>query len=49
MLVALTGWSQPEVRARVLEAGFDRYLVKPIKAADLRNLLAAEAGVPRPA
>jgi CheY-like chemotaxis protein/two-component sensor histidine kinase len=49
MLVALTGWSQPEVRARVLEAGFDRYLVKPIKAADLRNLLAAEAGVPGPA
>jgi signal transduction histidine kinase len=44
MLVALTGWSQPKVRARVLEAGFDRYLVKPIKAADLRDLLAAEPG-----
>lgn len=46
MLVALTGWSQPEVRARVLEAGFDRYLVKPIKAAHLRDLLAAEPGPP---
>lgn len=49
MLVALTGWSQPEVRARVLEAGFDRYLVKPIKAANLRDLLAAEPGSPGPA
>ena len=49
MLVALTGWSQPEVRARVLEAGFDRYLVKPIKAANLRDLLAAEPGSAGPA
>jgi len=49
MLVALTGWSQPEVRARVLEAGFDRYLVKPIKAANLRDLLAAEPGSARSA
>jgi CheY-like chemotaxis protein len=49
MLVALTGWSQPKVRARVLEAGFNRYLVKPIKAADLRDLLAAEAKPAGPA
>lgn len=42
-LVALTGWSQAEVRARVAEAGFDRYLIKPVKADALRELLAGGA------
>lgn len=48
VLVALTGWSQPEVGARAVEAGFDRYLIKPIKAAELRDLLTAERSPPRP-
>ena len=29
LLVAVTGWGQPEDRARSREAGFDRHLVKP--------------------
>jgi CheY-like chemotaxis protein len=28
-LVALTGWSQPEDRARSARAGFDLHMVKP--------------------
>lgn len=43
-LVALTGWSQAEVRARVKEAGFDRYLIKPVKAPALREILAGGDG-----
>ena len=34
-LVALTGYSQPEDRRRVREAGFDVHLVKPIVPADI--------------
>ena len=37
-LVALTGWGQPEDRARVMAAGFDAHLVKPV---DLRALASA--------
>ena len=33
-LVALTGYSQPEDRRRVREAGFDVHLVKPVAPAD---------------
>lgn len=29
-LIALTGYGQPEDRARVMEAGFDSHLVKPV-------------------
>jgi CheY-like chemotaxis protein len=29
LLVAVTGWGQPEDRRRTREAGFDRHLVKP--------------------
>jgi CheY-like chemotaxis protein len=29
LLVAVTGWGQPEDRRRTQEAGFDRHLVKP--------------------
>ncbi len=34
-LVALTGYSQPEDRRRVREAGFDVHLVKPVAPADI--------------
>lgn len=48
-LVALTGWGQAEVRARVKEAGFDRYLIKPVKATALREILAgADGDAPHP-
>lgn len=40
-LIAMTGYSQPEARARVIEAGFDSHLVKPIDPATLTRQLAA--------
>jgi PAS domain S-box-containing protein len=44
VLVALTGWGQPEDRRRSDEAGFDHHLVKPVEAAALARLLAESAG-----
>ena len=38
-LVAMSGFSQPEDRARALQAGFDLHLVKPVEPDDLRKLL----------
>ncbi len=38
-LVALTGYGQPEDRARAKEAGFDAHLVKPIEPARLVQVL----------
>jgi CheY-like chemotaxis protein len=40
VLVALTGYGQPEDRRRTQEAGFDVHLVKPVDPADLTNALA---------
>jgi CheY-like chemotaxis protein len=40
-LVALTGYSQPEDRARTTEAGFDAHLTKPIDHDALRAILLA--------
>jgi CheY-like chemotaxis protein len=39
-LVALTGWGQEEDRRRAEEAGFDRYLVKPVDPQILNALIA---------
>jgi CheY-like chemotaxis protein len=39
VLVALTGYGQPEDRTRALEAGFDAMLVKPIDPTTLSTLL----------
>jgi len=38
-LVALTGYGQPEDRARALAAGFDRHFVKPVDPAAIEGLL----------
>ncbi len=38
LLVALTGWGQPEDRQRTREAGFDHHLVKPVEADALHRL-----------
>jgi two-component system CheB/CheR fusion protein len=43
MLVALTGWSQDEDRARSREAGFDHHLVKPVDPHLLDELLQARS------
>lgn len=39
VLIALTGWSEDENQARSREAGFDHYLVKPVKLETLETLL----------
>lgn len=38
-LVAMTGWSRDEDRARIYAAGFDRHMVKPLEMSQLRELL----------
>jgi two-component system, sensor histidine kinase len=40
ILIALTGYSQPQDRRDAEEAGFDAHLVKPVDPADLTRLLA---------
>ncbi len=40
VLVALTGYGQPEDRRQATEAGFDALLVKPVDPATLSSLLA---------
>ena len=39
LLIALTGWGQPEDRQRAVDAGFDHHLTKPVDHAVLRKLL----------
>ena len=39
-LVALTGYGQPEDRARALREGFDAHLVKPVNLDELSRVLA---------
>ena len=40
LLIALTGYGQPQDRARSLAAGFDAHLVKPADPGELLGLLA---------
>jgi CheY-like chemotaxis protein len=40
VLIALTGYGQPEDRRRATEAGFDQMLVKPVDPVALAELLA---------
>ncbi len=40
MLVALTGYGQPQDRERALQAGFDHHLVKPVSLRQVVELLA---------
>ncbi|QEL15573.1 response regulator [Limnoglobus roseus] len=42
-LVALTGYGQPEDRAKAIEAGFDVHLTKPVDGASLHRVFAAVA------
>ena len=50
-LVAVTGWGQPEDRARALAAGFDQHFVKPADRATLAAImeLADRLGTAAPA
>jgi len=40
VLIAMTGWSQDEARARIVEAGFDLHLIKPVDAGTLGQTIA---------
>lgn len=40
-LIAMTGYGQPEDRARAVAAGFDEHIVKPVVLKKLANVLAA--------
>jgi signal transduction histidine kinase/ActR/RegA family two-component response regulator len=44
VLIALTGWGQPDDRSRSLAAGFDHHVVKPVDPSLLERLLAAPPG-----
>ncbi len=39
LLIAVTGYGQAEDRRRAEDAGFDRYLIKPIEFEALRSML----------
>jgi signal transduction histidine kinase/ActR/RegA family two-component response regulator len=41
LLIAVTGWGQPEDKRQSREAGFDHHLLKPVRAADIESLLGA--------
>ncbi len=43
LLVALTGYGQPEDRERARQAGFDAHLLKPIKADRLAQVLCIDS------
>ena len=43
VLIALTGWGQPEDKQRSRAAGFDHHLVKPVDPSTLERLLASPA------
>lgn len=40
--IAVSGYGQPEDRARAIDAGFDEYLVKPVKTETVLGLIAAQ-------
>ena len=46
LLIALTGWGQPDDRNRSLSAGFDHHLVKPVDPSMLERLLALPSRAP---
>jgi PAS domain S-box-containing protein len=41
VLIAVTGWDHEENRRRILDAGFDAHLVKPVDPGDVSELLAS--------
>ncbi|HXG13045.1 MAG TPA: response regulator [Gemmataceae bacterium] len=47
LLIAVTGYGQPDDRQRSQEAGFDHHLIKPVDLGTLRQLLAAHGRLSR--
>jgi CheY-like chemotaxis protein len=48
LLVALTGFNQPEDRQQSVDAGFDAHLAKPVQLDALQSLLAGARPPPAP-
>jgi CheY-like chemotaxis protein len=40
VLVAVSGFGQPEDKRKAMEAGFDEHITKPADVTDIENLLA---------
>ena len=38
-IIALTGWSQEEDKARAMQAGFDHHVVKPVEPRTVEDLI----------
>ena len=49
VLIAFSGYGQPEDRRRSLEAGFDAHVVKPATGETILSMLARQAPAARPA
>src|SRR6185437_110060 len=47
VLIAVTGWDHEENRRRILDAGFDAHLVKPVDPSEVSELLASLLGTRR--
>lgn len=48
LLLAVTGWGQPDDREKARRAGFDQHLTKPVDLDDLDKLLSAYLESKRP-
>ncbi len=46
LIVALSGWGQPEDRRRSKQAGFDHHMVKPVRHEELTAVLNGDHGPP---
>ena len=44
VIVALTGWSQPQDKQAAVDAGFDHHYTKPLAPADLDSIMSAATG-----
>jgi CheY-like chemotaxis protein len=47
VLIAVTGWDHEENRRRIVDAGFDAHLVKPVDPSAVADLLASRFRAPR--
>jgi signal transduction histidine kinase len=47
VLIAVTGWDQDENRRRIIDAGFDAHLIKPVDPGAVMELLASQSRLAR--
>jgi CheY-like chemotaxis protein len=47
LIIAVTGYGQPEDRDRALQAGFDYHLTKPVDPPTLRSMILAPSAPAR--